>query len=125
MYNLFIDDQIDDFLQDINDYVRNPKRIDPSREYIAVKTVEEAIRYVEANGCPIFISFDHDLGIVNGREETTLEFIDWLINKDLDSKGTFIIDNFSYQVHSANNQAQARLSKLSDYLSKKKNGFFK
>jgi hypothetical protein len=125
MYNLFIDDQIDDYLDDIKDFVRNPKRIDPSRQYVEVKTVQDAIKHVEANGCPNFISFDHDLGIVNGREQTTLEFVDWLVNKDLDCNGHFIPESFTYQVHSANNQAVNRLGKLSDYLKKKKEGFFK
>lgn len=124
MYNLFIDDQIDDWLEDIQDYIRSPKRIDPTREYVAVKSVQDAIDYVVANGCPSFISFDHDLGIVNGKDETTVEFVDWLIRKDMDSNFSFIPEGFSYRIHSANNQAKDRLSKLGQYISKRKDGFF-
>lgn len=119
-YNLFIDDQIDDYSDELGDFIRNPKRIDPSREYhVQVKTSEEAIQYMKDNGCPDFISFDHDLGEDEyGNPMTSKAVQIWMVEMDLDNKG-FIPETFSYQIHSKNNQALNNLSYLSDYLRKR------
>ena len=116
MYNLFIDDQIDDINLDTGIAIRDPKVIDPTRQYVAVKTVKEAIDYINQHGCPQFISFDHDLGLdENGKIMETPELAHWLVNQDLDRPG-FIPDGFQYQVHSANVNAKANLSILGNYL---------
>lgn len=116
MYNLFIDDQIDDINPDTGVAIRDPKLIDPSREYVAKKTIEEAIDYILSHGCPIFISFDYDLGPdKKGAFRESLELAKWLIEKDLDNPG-FIPENFSYQVHSANVRAKINLGILDNYL---------
>jgi hypothetical protein len=39
------------------DDIRNP-----NYDAVVVRTSKEAISYVKENGCPNFISFDHDLG---------------------------------------------------------------
>ena len=116
MYNLFIDDQINDINEDTGRAIRDPKIIDPTRDYVAKETIEEAIDYILAHGCPQFISFDYDLGPdSSGKNRESLELAKWLIEKDLDNPG-FIPDNFSYQVHSANVRAKINLSILDSYL---------
>lgn len=120
-YNLFIDDQIDDWSPELQDFIRNPKRIDPSRAYdVSVKTSEEAIEHMKTHGCPRFISFDHDLGLdSSGKEMTSKPVQLWMVETDMDKPG-FIPEGFSYQIHSKNNQAANNLSYLQDYLNKKK-----
>jgi hypothetical protein len=115
-YNLFIDDQIDEINSDTNRPIRDPKIIDPNREYVVVKTVEEAISYIKNNGCPKFISFDHDLGIYpDGRVMETPAVANWLVDHDMDNPG-FIPDDFQYQVHSANIYGKTHLAILDRYL---------
>ncbi len=52
-YNLFLDDE----------------RFPPNdgKDWVIVRSVQEAVDYVEVNGLPSFISFDNDLG--QGNEE--------------------------------------------------------
>lgn len=82
MWQLFLDD------------IREPVK---GNCFIVARSVEEAIQLCEKNGCPSYISFDHDLG------EDTLsgfDFAKYLVEKDLDIG--FIPDNFDYYIHSAN-----------------------
>lgn len=65
--------------------------------YVVCRSSEEAISWVKDNGCPEFISFDHDLG----GEDTSMVFIDWLINATLDGVVS-IPSGFDFKVHSAN-----------------------
>jgi len=80
------------------DDIREPKN---TFDYIA-RSSEEAIELIDKNGCPNFISFDHDLG----GEDTSMIIIKWLVNKDLDmyekNKELFIPIDFTFNVHSAN-----------------------
>ncbi|QQN68140.1 cyclic-phosphate processing receiver domain-containing protein [Comamonas testosteroni] len=62
-----------------------------------VRSTEEAADYVSNNGVPDLISFDHDLG----GEDTAIRFVNWLINRDLESPG-FIGPNFRFVIHSQN-----------------------
>lgn len=66
-------------------------------DYIVCRSSKEAISFVKENGCPEFISFDHDLG----GEDTSMIFVDWLINAALDGSVS-IPDGFDYWIHSAN-----------------------
>lgn len=119
-YNLFIDDQIADINPDTGKGIRDPQVIDPSRVYIGVTTVAAAIELIESQGCPDFISFDHDLGLdANGTPMETPPLAHWLVEKDLDCPG-FIPEHFSYQVHSANIYAKNNLSILENYLKSRK-----
>lgn len=118
-YNLFIDDQIDDINPDTGRAIRDPLFIDPSRTYVGVKSVEEAIDLISKKGCPEFISFDHDLGLdKNGNPLETPPLAKWLIEQDLNNPG-FIPQNFDYQVHSANVYAKNKLSILRQYLNQR------
>ena len=76
------------------DDLRNPK----SDGFDVVRTSSEAIRYMEENGCPDYISFDHDLG----GEDTAMIVVHWMIDRDMDMGGLFISDDFEFHVHSAN-----------------------
>lgn len=76
------------------DDIRNPK----GEFDIIVRSSDEAIAYMTANGCPDFTSYDHDLG----GEDTSIIIIKWMIERDLDMQGAFIPDNFEWNVHSAN-----------------------
>jgi hypothetical protein len=76
-------------------------------------TVEGAIDYIEAHGCPNFISFDNDLQ----RELEGFHLAKWLIDKDLDNPG-FIPEDFQFFVHSQNIIAKDTIySLLGQYLS--------
>lgn len=65
---------------------------------IIARSSREAILHMEVDGCPEFISFDHDLG----GEDTAMNVVRYLIDRDLDMDGKFIPDNFTYYVHSQN-----------------------
>ena len=81
-----------------------------------VRTSSEAINFVETNGCPDFISFDHDLGA----DDTSMIFLKWLINKDLDMNGNFIPIDFTWNVHSANPVGEANINGyLKSYMTQK------
>lgn len=83
MRYLYIDDE------------RSPKT---DKNWVVVRNITDSINYMKENGCPEYISFDHDLA----REERAIEIVKWMVKKDLDEKGTFIPKNFEFNVHSAN-----------------------
>lgn len=70
---------------------------DDGSEWVIVRSSFNAWAYCYDNGCPSFISFDHDLG----ENDTAMLFIHTLINHDLDHPG-FIPADFSFEVHSQN-----------------------
>lgn len=71
------------------DDIRNP----PSTDYVVVRSTNEAISYIIANGWPSFISFDHDLG----GEDTSMIFLRRLVNEVWTNQTVPM-----YTVHSAN-----------------------
>lgn len=101
MWNLYIDDE------------RFPK--DDSRTWVIARSVAEAIKLIEEHGCPIFISFDHDLGchIDQTPLPTGYDFAHWLVNSDLDGK-IRLPEGFKFNVHSANPQGAANIQGLMD-----------
>lgn len=108
MWNLFIDDE------------RNPK--DTSRTWIIARSVEEAIKLIEEHGCPLYISFDHDLGCdaLSQPLPTGYDLAHWLVNSELEGKISFP-EGFAFNVHSANPQGAANIQGLIDrYLRFKK-----
>jgi len=71
----------------------------PTREWDVVsRSSKDAIDFMEENGCPDYISFDHDLG----GYDNAIILVRWMIENDLDADGTFIPLSFGYGVHSAN-----------------------
>lgn len=77
-YKLFIDDE------------RSP----PDETWVVTRSSYDALDYIETNGMPNFISFDHDLG----GEDTTMVFLKKLVEyvwNGTDSPP-------DYKVHSAN-----------------------
>lgn len=79
--NLFIDDE----------------RFPTDDSWNVVRSSQEAIEFVKKNGVPQYISFDHDLG----GDDTSIVFINWLIEEILDKKLTLPVD-FDFYVHSQN-----------------------
>ena len=78
-----------------------------------LRTSQEAIDFIKTNGCPEYISFDHDLG----GEDTSIPVVDFIIDSDLNLKGEFIPKNFEFNVHSANPVGAKNIAgKLSRYL---------
>lgn len=62
-----------------------------------VRSSAEACAFVELNGIPVFISFDHDLG----GDDTSMKFIHWLVDYMMDTGEKFPV-GFDYYVHSQN-----------------------
>ncbi|WNL30494.1 cyclic-phosphate processing receiver domain-containing protein [Aliarcobacter cryaerophilus] len=90
----------------------------PDASYVLVRSYKEAVNYVEKNGIPSFISFDHDLGVDENDKpiETGYDFAKWLVDMDLDNIYKFP-ENFSFYVHSANSVGKENIDTyLTNYL---------
>lgn len=88
-----------------------------TNDFDIARDFTSAIEYMQRNGCPKFISFDHDLGLEcdsNGVELSGFAVVKWMVEKDLDSNGTFIPVGFTYYVHSANPQGKENIRGLLD-----------
>ncbi len=68
------------------------------RDWVIVRSVAEAQAWIQAHGCPGYLSFDNDLG-ENAPEGWRLA--QWLIDQDVQRPG-IIPENFAYAVHSQN-----------------------
>lgn len=55
---------------------------------------------MKQNGCPDYISFDHDLGDIGTK--TGKDVANWIVERDQELEGKFIPENFEFNVHSAN-----------------------
>lgn len=101
MNNLYIDDE------------RFPKT---NRDWTIARSSIEAMMLLTEYGCPVYISFDHDLG----GDDTSMIIVKWMVDRDLDSGGKFIPVDFEYNVHSANPVGTENIrSYLDSYLSRK------
>lgn len=91
-YNLFIDDE------------RFPP--DDGREWVIVRSSQEAIYTVVERGAPSFISYDHDLG----GDDTSMRFITWMIDAYLDGE----LQSFpvNYTIHSQNPVGARNIAEL-------------
>lgn len=97
------------------DDIREPK----SDDFVIVRSFEDAIKFVEANGIPEFISFDHDLGCDEEGNilKSGYDFAKWLVDSDINKEFIFP-DNFDFNVHSANPIGRNNIeSILNNYLS--------
>ena len=86
------------------DDIRNP---DPHDNFIVVRSYDDAIHWMRTNGCPDYISFDHDLGLPTRKgdqviEKSGHEVAKWMVEQDLNAKSKFIPEHFQFTVHSAN-----------------------
>ncbi len=80
-YKLFIDDE------------RHPV----TNDWVVARSSFDAIAHVTEHGIPNEIAFDHDLG----GQDTTRNFIKWLIDHIIDNDLHFPAD-FKFSVHSQN-----------------------
>ena len=80
------------------------ERFPVSSDWIIVRSVEDAIAWVQTNGFPDFVSFDNDLG--EGRREGW-EFARWLVDNDLDTGS--MPDSFDFYPHTQNPVARDRI----------------
>lgn len=107
-YRLFIDDE----------------RFPPNdgHEWVIVRTYDEAIAYMEANGCPDYVSFDNDIQCepLQGKD-----IAKWMKDKDLDEPG-WMPAHFSFFAHSRNvSAAEVGIDGLlNDYLYSPKSPFY-
>lgn len=84
-------------MQKINIYLddeRNPRRDD----WIVVRSYSEFEKILNSVDVVDEISFDHDLG----EEKTGYDCLKLLVEKDIDSNGKFLNENFKYNFHTAN-----------------------
>jgi hypothetical protein len=88
------------------------------KSYVVLRSYDDVVAFVERNGCPEFISFDHDLGPGKCGYDIAL----WLINKDIDGEGKFFPENFSYTVHSMNPIGRDNIVGLLDSYLRTKHG---
>ena len=101
------------------DDLRFPEYVNWSRsECIIVRSYSDFEKVIIRNGCPEFISFDHDLGInTDGSEQTGMNCATLLVSMDLDN--LIDIRNLKFQVHSANPVGKANIEGyLNSYLSR-------
>ena len=93
------------------DDIRTPHTDKP---WVVVRSFNEAVKYFTDNGCPDYISFDHDIDSydVNGNEKTGKDVASWIIDKDLDNDGQFIPKDFEFNVHSANSVGRDNINGL-------------
>ena len=97
------------------DDIRDPKTDKP---WVVIRSSQEAIDYVKKYGMSEMASLDHDLG----GEDTTMFFLKWLIEYDIENNGKIIPENFTYNIHSANPTGRDNMRGLLDsYLKFKKN----
>ncbi|MDZ7817261.1 MAG: cyclic-phosphate processing receiver domain-containing protein [Aliarcobacter sp.] len=98
------------------DDIRTPK----NNDFIIVRSFQEAVKFVQQNGIPNYISFDHDLGCdeFNNNYPSGYDFAKWLIEMNLDNVYKFPKD-FKFNVHSANPIGKANIEGiLNNYFSK-------
>lgn len=74
------------------DDIRTP----PDDSWKVAKNSNEAKKFIEDYGIPDCISFDHDLG----EDDTSMIFVNWLIDQILDKNVVF--SKFKFFVHSDN-----------------------
>lgn len=101
------------------DDIRTPK--DPT--FVISRTVKDAQNLILTYGVPMFISFDHDLGMDDGWKvlPSGYDFAKWLVEMDMD--GIINIPNeFTFAVHSANPVGAENIQTLLDGYLKHKRG---
>lgn len=96
MWKLYLDD------------IRFPKN--NSVPYTICRSVVEAKILMKSKGCPVYISFDHDLG---DDQETGYDLAKWMVEEIMD--GNLIVPKgFHFGVHSANPVGAKNIQMLLD-----------
>ncbi len=96
-YRMFIDDE----------------RMPPDGEWVIVRSVLEAQDYITVHGMPNYVSFDHDLGSLDGYPlPTGYDFALWLTQQDLDHNS--LPQDFDFYVHSQNPIGKENIISLLD-----------
>ena len=113
---LFLDDERDPATSiDDNRYRRRVGLPDllpllVNRQWVIARSVEEALDHIHARGLPIFIAFDHDLGI---GAPSGHDLARRIVDMDLDGTAQ-LPTGFGYEVHSANPVGAANIRGLLD-----------
>lgn len=97
MYKLYLDD------------IRTP----PDDSWVVARSYNQAVKIFEDIGAPAEVSFDHDLGVIEGTvipDKTGYDFAHFLVEKDLDTG--CLPKNFKYSIHSANPIGRENIEKL-------------
>jgi len=95
------------------DDIRMPSDRGMSDDMVIVRSSNDAIDYLNTHGCPSFISFDHDLG----GDDTSMTVVNFIIEADLETGGTYIPEDFTFNVHSDNPVGRDNIiGKLGGYL---------
>ena len=98
------------------DDLRDPK----TSGWVIIRSYPEAIHWMRENGCPEYISFDHDLGSTS--DLSGYDIAKWMVKVDLDHHGKWIPKSFDFNVHSANPVGAANITGwLESYLRSKDN----
>lgn len=93
---------------------RMPKTTFP---WIIVRSYDDAVAFVEKNGTPDYISFDHDIA---SEPMTGYDFAKWIVEQDLNGTHLMPVD-FGYNIHSANPVGRDNImGYLNNYLSYKR-----
>ena len=101
MYVLFLDDErvpysIDGDIDAYN-YTNNPDYI--NLDWVVVRNYDEFVNYIEKNGLPRLVSFDHDLSDFNKEIEMTgYDCCKWLCDYCIDNNLKFP----KYLIHTPN-----------------------
>ncbi len=77
---------------------------EPQNDYdVIARSFEDAVEFVQNNGIPTFISFDHDLGCdeIGNILKSGYDFAKWLVDMDIENIHKFP-NNFTFDIHSAN-----------------------
>lgn len=120
-YKLFLDDLRVPRMIYLSDYLDEFA----NNDWIIAKSFDEAVKIVEENGCPEYISFDNDLG----EGKTGYDFAKWIVEEAIyrqqENKEKWIPDNFKYYVHSQNPVGKHNIFCLMEnYIIKIKEGLF-
>lgn len=68
------------------------------RDWVIVRSVPEAVRWVKEHGVPAYVSLDNDLQ----RRSEGRHFAQWLVRCDVEAQGRFLPADFGFYVHSQN-----------------------
>ena len=98
------------YLDDIRVPVHVGSGLKNTPGWLLARTYDEAVSMVKHHGCPVYISFDHDLGDENAK--TGYDFAKWLVDQDLTYN--IIPSDFEFNVHSANPVGAANITNLLD-----------